>query len=253
LSNLRYPNIINFIGWSKPKKGVVNPSPTANSPTSSQSLFINTSVVMVTEYMGGGTLHWLLQNSCSFLRQSSQLLSSMILDIVRGMTYLHSRNILHRDLNAKNILLDEHYHCKISDFGLSRLKTETGQMTTHVGFLVCMAPEVYTGEEYSFQADVYSFGMVLYHMLVGKQPNEDVDPLKFAHMIAHEKYRPPLPDFLSAFYKKLITQCWHTCPDDRPQFCAILDTFVIECPPPMPPPENPEKGDDNDISGQYLI
>jgi serine/threonine protein kinase len=178
---------------------------------------------MVTEYMGGGTLFWLLQNSYSFIMQSNHLLSTMILDIVRGMTYLHSRNILHRDLNTKNILLDEHYRCKISDFGLSRLKVEGHQMTTHVGFLVCMAPEVYIGEEYSFQADVYSFGMVLYHMAVGKQPNDDLDLLKFAYMVAHDKYRPTIPSTVPTLHKQLIEQCWNQNPDDRPQFSSILD------------------------------
>uniref|UniRef100_A0A6B2L5E0 Protein kinase domain-containing protein n=1 Tax=Arcella intermedia TaxID=1963864 RepID=A0A6B2L5E0_9EUKA len=211
LSNLRHPNIINFIGWSKTKKQV-------NS-------VINASVAMVTEYMGGGTLHWSLTNSYSFLSQTFHLLSNIILDIVRGMTYLHSRNILHRDLNARNILLDEHYKCKISDFGLSRLKAEHGSMTSHIGFLVCMAPEVYIGEEYSFQADVYSFGMVLYHILVGKQPNDDIDPLKFAHMVAHDKHRPPISANVSPFFKQIISQCWHENPEERPSFSSLLDSI----------------------------
>jgi len=222
LSNLRHPNIINFIGWSRLK---VKSSTISGSPSS--SLINDASVVMVTEYMGGGTLHFILQNSYNLL-QSNQLISIMILDIVRGMTYLHSRNILHRDLNTKNILLDEHYHCKISDFGLSRLKIEGHQMTAHVGFLVCMAPEVYIGEEYSFQADVYSFGMVLYHIAVGKQPNGDLDLLKFAHMVAHEKYRPAIPSTVPPLYKQLIDQCWQQVPDDRPQFSSLLELLATK-------------------------
>eukprot|EP01125_Pyxidicula_operculata_P020687 TRINITY_DN769_c0_g1_i1.p1 TRINITY_DN769_c0_g1~~TRINITY_DN769_c0_g1_i1.p1 ORF type:complete len:168 (+),score=22.48 TRINITY_DN769_c0_g1_i1:359-862(+) len=138
-----------------------------------------------------------------------------------------------RDLNTKNVLLDEHYHCKISDFGLSRLRAEEGyHMTQNVGFLACMAPEVFKGEEYSFHADVFSFAILLFNMVSGEKANNGTEPLKFAHMVAHDNYRPIIPDVVSPFYKELITQCWNAKPDQRPSFSAVLEHLV----------SNPEAG-----------
>jgi len=117
--------------------------------------------MMVTELMNGGTLFALIKHNFSMV---DRLRNRIITDIVRGMTYLHSRNppVLHRDLNrcavpgstlscpltqfSKNLLLDDHYGCKLSDFGLSRVKDELQKMTPNVGFLANTAPEVFRGE-----------------------------------------------------------------------------------------------------------
>lgn len=79
-----------------------------------------------------------------------------------GMSYLHSRNppIVHRDLKSANILLDDHYHVRIADFGLSRILEEGGRtLTKVVGTPQWMAPESLRGESYDSKADVFSFGV----------------------------------------------------------------------------------------------
>jgi serine/threonine protein kinase len=80
--------------------------------------------------------------------------------------------VLHRDLNSKNLLLDDHYMTKLSDFGLSRHKDDLKKMTSNVGFLANIAPEVFKGEKYSEKADVFSFSIVLYELFTGKEPHE---------------------------------------------------------------------------------
>jgi len=223
LSSLRHPNIINFMGWSLvPKEG---------DAAISES---HESLVMVTEFMGGGTLDWVLKTSYSLLEANVHLRKNIITDIVRGMTYLHSRNILHRDLNTKNILLDEHYNCKISDFGLSKLNDTSSIMTTAVGFLGCMAPEVYMGEQYSFPADIYSFAIVLFQLVTGTEAYQNVDIFKFMNKVAHEQHRPTIPTTVSPTWARIITQCWAADPLQRPKFqtileeCSVIDSNVPE-------------------------
>ena len=74
-----------------------------------------------------------------------------------GMAYLHAQTpaIIHRDLKSLNLLLDEDWSCKVTDFGLSRFKAGDDKMTGQVGTYHWMAPEVINSEEYTEKADVY--------------------------------------------------------------------------------------------------
>jgi hypothetical protein len=248
LSKLRHPNVITLLGWSRiasltatsprtaslSSMSTTTTSTTTTTTSSTSSSFIShdpTTIVMVLEYMSGGTLYHALRYSYSTLTTNSALRFRILLDIVKGMTYLHSRGVLHRDLNTKNLLLTEHWTCKISDFGLSRFWGPAGDaqhMTTHVGFLVTMAPEVFKGEPYTEKADVYSFAMVMYELFTGQTPNvgDVADPLKFAHRAAHEQYRPPLTTDIPSPVRSLITRCWAHDPSERPTFQTILHELM---------------------------
>jgi serine/threonine protein kinase len=70
--------------------------------------------------------------------------------------------------------------------------------------------------------------MVVYELFTGQSPNsgELSEPLKFAHRVAHEHYRPPLPSTLPSYIHSLITRCWAHNPDDRPTFQAILNELL---------------------------
>ena len=86
------------------------------------------------------------------------------LDIADGMAYLHSQAILHRDLKPSNVLHTNNKRAKISDFGMS--VALTGQeLTAETGTYRWMAPEVIKHESYSSNADVYSFGIVLWQLI----------------------------------------------------------------------------------------
>jgi len=220
LSKLRHPNVVQFLG--------------ACTTGSEEHHCI------VTEWMGGGSLRQFLTDYFHILEQNPHLRLKIALDIAKGMTYLHGWTpaILHRDLSSRNILLDHSidpetliskghkfndFKCKISDFGLSRLKMEQGErMTSSVGCIPYMAPEVFKGDSNSEKSDVYSFGMILWELLTSDEPQQDMKPMKMAHLAAYEHYRPPIPLTTSLKWREILTQCWDTLPEKRPTFKQII-------------------------------
>lgn len=99
-------------------------------------------------------------------------------DVAEAVVYLHSFTspILHRDLKARNVLLDLKGTAKLSHFGISREMAFDETMTSEVGTAAWIAPEVLRGERYSEKADIYSFGVLLVEMDRGSHPYED-EPL----------------------------------------------------------------------------
>ncbi len=95
------------------------------------------------------------------LRQQIQIL----LDIASGMAFLHSKNVIHRDLKSPNILLDgTHDRCLISDFGLSRVGAPGTATMSAIGTPHWMAPEILRGERYSASADIWAFGVIIFEV-----------------------------------------------------------------------------------------
>ncbi|KAF2074573.1 hypothetical protein CYY_004119 [Polysphondylium violaceum] len=216
LSLMRHPNVLQFLGVCS--EANVN--------------------CIVTEYMGGGSLDRLIQDRYFLFVNKPEFAWKICLDIAKGMFYLHDwkpNPILHRDLSTKNILLDESFStAKVADFGLSR---EQGfEMTASVGFLPFQAPEVFIGELYTPKADVYSFGILVWCIISGEQPNQNLQPLKMAHLAAYENYRPPIPTNLaSPLWQPLVNlaqMCWKAIPEERPSFGFILEFLEVNMPSP---------------------
>ena len=95
--------------------------------------------------------------------------------IAKGMKYLHSNQVLHRDLKANNILIDDNYNPKIADFGFSRSDLMLPNMSNVIGTVNYMAPEVKSSNKYGIAADVYSFGMLLIEIITGETPSSSLE------------------------------------------------------------------------------
>ncbi|XP_028075012.1 G-type lectin S-receptor-like serine/threonine-protein kinase SD2-5 [Camellia sinensis] len=144
--------------------------------------------LLVYEYMSSGSLDTWIFHRHKDRTLGWQYRKKIIMDIAKGLTYLHEecrQKILHLDIKPQNILLDEHFNAKISDFGLSKLidKDQSQVETKMKGTRGYMAPE-WLKSIISEKVDVYSFGVVVLEMLCGcknfdsSQPEDLLDLFK---------------------------------------------------------------------------
>ncbi|UJR28585.1 hypothetical protein I4U23_009818 [Adineta vaga] len=204
---------------------------------------------IVTQWCEGSTLykhihiidrHWKINQLIDIARQLCQ-----------GMSYLHDRGIIHRDLKSSNVFLDMcaeteevgvSWRVKIGDFGLAAVKTVlaegVNQQFQPTGSVLWMAPEVIQQKDpncYSTSADVYAYGCVLFEMFSGKLPHT---PLSNKEQIMWlvgkgrlklkvEQCRDDTPTAIT----NLIRLCTEFDPEKRPNFAPDIDDTLskFEC------------------------
>ncbi|XP_021998279.1 serine/threonine-protein kinase STY46 isoform X1 [Helianthus annuus] len=199
MRKIRHKNVVQFIG------ACTEPS----------------NLCIVTEFMSGGSVYDYLHKQKGTFKLP--ILLKVAIDISRGMNYLHQNNIIHRDLKAANLLMDENDVVKVADFGVARVKAQTGVMTAETGTYRWMAPEVIEHKPYDLKADVFSFGIVLWELLTGKLPYEYLTPVQAAIGVVQKGLRPTIPKNTQPKLAELLGKCWHKDPSIRPNFAEIID------------------------------
>ncbi|CAL1398115.1 unnamed protein product [Linum trigynum] len=181
------------------------------------------SLCIVTEFMSGGSVYDYLHKHKGVFKLPSLL--KVAIDISKGMNYLHQNNIIHRDLKAANLLMDENEVVKVADFGVARVKTQSGVMTAETGTYRWMAPEVIEHKPYDHKADVFSFAIVLWELLTGKLPYEYLTPLQAAVGVVQKGLRPTIPKHSNPKLADLLEKCWQQDPALRPDFSEIIENL----------------------------
>lgn len=148
----------------------------------------------------------------------------LMLGAANGIRFLHEKSIIHRDIKTQNFMVGEEFlKCKVIDFGVSRVDALVNAKKTVVGTPVFMAPEVMHEQQYTYTADTYSFGLVMWEMMTKNTPYFDVNPLRVAeHIMSH---RPAIPADCDPLLARLMKACWAAEPSHRPLFTQIIDTL----------------------------
>jgi serine/threonine protein kinase len=182
---------------------------------------------VVMEYIDGGTLYtlWDEQPGMDLLR-----FMDVMIQVAAAMAAAHRASIVHRDIKPANIFLLErdgrHDLVKIADFGLSKLMTSTADHFTQSGIILAtppyMSPEQATGEPIDGRSDIYSFGVTMWEMLVGRRPFRCSAFGEYVLMHATRAIEPPslagqsmVPGGIPAILDEIVLRCLGKKPQER--------------------------------------
>jgi len=207
LQRLRHPRLVSFLGC-------------CNRPPH---------VLMLIEYMEGGSLHGLLFGKGKRMLPFPEKLR-MAQQIADGLTYLHEISIVHRDLKTMNIVLDKDLNCKICDFGLT-LTLEATHMTVKSlqGSPRYMAPEQFeTTARITEKVDIWQMGCVMLELFCGKMPFENAKGVQHvATELLVKRRSPAVPAFADPKARALIQACLRIEPKQRPTSDVLERALVI--------------------------
>ena len=165
---------------------------------------------MVLEFAGGELFEYLVHHGKTPESKARRFFQQ----IVSAVEYCHRHKIVHRDLKPENLLLDSELNVKIADFGLSNIMTDGNFLKTSCGSPNYAAPEVISGKLYAGpEVDVWSCGVILYVLLVGRLPFDDeFIPALFKKINAGNYH---MPSYLSSGARHLIHKMLRVNPMQR--------------------------------------
>ncbi len=220
ISNLRHPNLVLYMG---------------------ASLSNNHNCYLVMEYVNNGNLfeflhHGRYNSKDNYQKYDLLFTTNLALEIALAVKYLHCRNITHCDLKSTNVLLDNNYHVKITDFGVSKmvniLYEKSQEIRGKFGTTHWMAPEIMKRLKYEEASDVFSYGMILYEIITGEIPYSNLKPNQIIGIVADCRKIVHVPDnTFNDYLKKLVVKCLKYNSEDRPSFRKIILYLekVLEC------------------------
>ncbi|ANZ77109.1 BA75_03442T0 [Komagataella pastoris] len=164
------------------------------------------------------------------------LVRNYIRETLNGLVYLHNKGVIHRDIKAANLLLDDRYRVKLADFGVSQ-QQQTNEEQQHNngsnqskrkpqiradGSPYWMAPEIILLTGCSIKSDIWSLGATTLELLTTRPPYDDYEPMVACHAIGTQGC-PELPLTLSLEANKFIEQCLVMNSEERPDASTLLE------------------------------
>jgi serine/threonine-protein kinase len=182
---------------------------------------------------------------------SLEKIRSIMTQVGGALDYAHAQGVIHRDIKPSNILVDPWGNCLLTDFGLAKMTASTANLTQTGGILGTpsyMSPEQGLGKKIDNRSDIYSLGVVLYQMAIGRLPYQAETPMAVVIKHIHDPLPPPSqfkPDLPEAM-ERVILKALAKNPDDRfataGEMIKMLQSAtepptVAKAAPPEPMPE----------------
>lgn len=215
LRELKHDNIVSYLG--------------SNSDESHLNIFL--------EYVPGGSVATMLVN---YGPLGESLIANFVRQILTGLAYLHSKDIIHRDIKGANILVDNKGTVKISDFGISkRVEASTlltpaakkaGNRVSLQGSVFWMAPEVVRQTAYTKKADIWSLGCLVVEMLTGQHPHPNCTQMQAIFKIGNKSgadASPTIPEGASGVLREFLGMTFRGEHEERPTPEELLRTGFI--------------------------
>lgn len=212
LRDLKHANIVQYLGCSSSGEHL--------------NIFL--------EYVAGGSVQTML-NSYGALPEP--LVRSFVRQILTGLSYLHGKDIIHRDIKGANILVDNKGTIKISDFGISK-KLEASNILSGAhnnkhrpslqGSVFWMAPEVVKQTSHTRKADIWSLGCLVVEMMTGQHPYPDCTQLQAIFKIGGGRAAPTIPEHASEEAKEFLARTFEIDHERRPGADELmLSPFLV--------------------------
>eukprot|EP00188_Purpureofilum_apyrenoidigerum_P001864 Plantae.Rhodophyta-Purpureofilum_apyrenoidigerum.ctg20772.p1 GENE.Plantae.Rhodophyta-Purpureofilum_apyrenoidigerum.ctg20772~~Plantae.Rhodophyta-Purpureofilum_apyrenoidigerum.ctg20772.p1 ORF type:complete len:842 (-),score=151.41 Plantae.Rhodophyta-Purpureofilum_apyrenoidigerum.ctg20772:243-2768(-) len=214
MSKLRHANIVSFLG------ACVDPP----------------NFAILLEFMPGGSLYRAIHRRRRNNMGPFSLLKTawIAYGIAKGMEYLHAQFpvIIHRDLKSPNVLLGTNVHeVKVTDFGLSRLLVETHCNTGPGGTPEWMAPELLRQDRFDGQSDVFSFGVILWELVMCEKPWRNDHPMQIVFKVGSRGEKLQVPHDVECIpeFEDMIQRCFQDDPTRRPKFQVLTAELGALC------------------------